>query len=75
MKTRLLFFAALSAGTWSHAQAKLLTFTANLTTTQTVPPSNCSVDRAPCFGTATLIVDTTTGAFSLTLKYTTGARP
>lgn len=71
MRARLLVLAALSTGL--NAQSKLLTFTANLTTTQTVPPSNCSVDQAACHGTATLVVETTTGAFSLNLKYTGAA--
>ena len=70
MKTRLLFLAVLSAGICTQAQAALLTFTANLTTAQTVPPSDCFVDNAPCYGTATLVVDTVTGVFSLNLKYT-----
>ncbi len=73
MRARLLVLAALSAGTCLNAQSKLLTFTANLATTQTVPPSNCSVDQAACYGSATLVVDTATGAFSLNLKYTGAA--
>lgn len=73
MRARLVVLAALSASSWLSAQSKLLTFTANLATAETVPPSNCSVDHAPCFGTATLVVDTATGAFSLNLKYASAA--
>jgi|HubBroStandDraft_6_1064221.scaffolds.fasta_scaffold125735_2 hypothetical protein len=53
-------------------QAEILKFTANLTTTQTVPPSDCVFENNPCSGTATLTVDTLSGSFSMSLTYTTG---
>lgn len=72
-KTRLLFFAGICIFTWSTAQASLLTFTANLTPEQTAPPSGCTYNGDPCFGTATLVVDTSTDALSLLMTYTVGA--
>jgi hypothetical protein len=72
-KIRVLFFAGICIFTWSTAQASLLTFTANLTPAQTAPPSGCTFNGAPCFGTATLVVDTNTDALSLLMTYTVGA--
>ena len=72
-KTRLAFLAGICLFTWPKAEAALLTFDANLTVAQTVPSSGCTFNGAPCFGTATLTLDTTTDAFSMSMMYTTGS--
>jgi hypothetical protein len=68
----LLLFAGICVFTLPIARASLLTFTANLTVPQTVPPSGCTFNSSPCFGTATLIFDTVTDDLSMSMTYTTG---
>jgi hypothetical protein len=72
IKIRPLVLAAIGVLTWSKAEAALLTFTSDLTVAETSPSSGCTFNSAPCFGSATITVDTVTGDLSMAMTYTVG---